>query len=178
MNLLPCMIVLEGPDGAGKSTLATALSRMTGFAYQHFTAPAKGTSFDATCRQSLDRIRADGKNVIVDRFHLSERVYGPLLRGADTMTETFEQTVWEAVRPVVVMCLPPYRVAFENWAKRKAANGELVTKSEQYEAVYLAYENLRTTLPILQYDYTRDRAVDLCERLAIFAFSALSATPR
>jgi thymidylate kinase len=178
MKALPRVVILEGPDGAGKSTLAVGLTRLMGYRYMHFSAPGKGESFDDVCRERVHEIFTSGESLIIDRFHLSERVYGPILRGVDTMSETFEQVMWEHVRPVVVLCLPPYQTAFANWAKRKSENGELVVKSEHYEAVYLAYENIRTTLPILQYDYTRDSIAALYERLSVFAFGTLSATPR
>ncbi len=178
MNALPFMVILEGPDGAGKSTLATALVRLTGFKYTHFTAPAQGVSFDDTCRIQVGEVHASGESVLFDRFHLSERVYGPIARGVDTMSDDFEQSMWGLVRPVVVLCLPPWETAYTNWAQRNAERAEMIVKRSQYEAVYLAYESIRTTLPVLQYDYTRDSVVDLYNRLTVFAFGALSATPR
>lgn len=166
----PAVIILEGPDGAGKTMLADELRRLTGLRSIHFSAPAKGESFDDTCWQYLGEICAAGDSTIIDRFHLSERVYGPICRGVDTMSEMFEASMLKTVRPVVVLCLPPFEVAQENWAKRNAQRAEMISQRDQYEAVYRAYEKIRTVLPTIQYDYTRDFAPDVLTRLQTIGF--------
>lgn len=169
----PRVIILEGPDGTGKSTLAAQLATLTGFRSEHLIAPVDEEPID-TCYRYLDEVRTTNTGIVFDRFHLSEYVYGPIARGVNTMEFTgkvLERELWLTTRPVVVMCLPPYEVAQENWAKRNAARGEMIKSASMYDAVYHAFENIRTTLPTIQYDYTRESAVDVQFRL-----EALSAT--
>jgi thymidylate kinase len=71
------IIILEGADGAGKTTLAKELQRISGLDI------VKGSSFEISqlgqdemyehMNELLDR-----KDIIVDRFYMSNRVYGEL----------------------------------------------------------------------------------------------------
>jgi len=161
------VIILEGPDGAGKSTLADSLEQLTGFRSEHLVAPVDEPPL-ATCIRYLDDTLASGKGIIFDRFHLSEHVYGPIARGVDQIGAAgavLEQSMWDTVRPVVVLCLPPHEIAQQNWALRNAARAEMIERREMYDAVYSAYQSIRTTLPVIQYDYTRDSAVNVLARL-------------
>lgn len=83
------VFLLEGCDGAGKTTLAGHLDNMSGASYiehLHFSQPKTdsvwieyaGPIIAAAARISL--IDEDGW-LIIDRAHISEMVYGPMFRG-------------------------------------------------------------------------------------------------
>lgn len=71
------ILILEGCDGAGKTTLANELHKLTGYEI------VKGSSFEISqlgpermfgyMMELLDR-----KNIIIDRFYMSNYVYGNL----------------------------------------------------------------------------------------------------
>lgn len=75
-------LVLEGCDGAGKSTLAARLADRHGFSIIH--SPRTPDSFDliARYREILD---LPGR-LILDRCFISELVYGPLYRDTCRIT--------------------------------------------------------------------------------------------
>lgn len=83
------IFLLEGPDGAGKSTLADQLNLLAGNVYVehlHFSQP-KGDDIWAEYGEPIAaacaRINAIDENgwLIIDRLHISEKVYGPIFRG-------------------------------------------------------------------------------------------------
>lgn len=166
----PNVIILEGPDGAGKTTVARALCKLTGYDETHLSAPVGETAYEL-CARHLAEVLETGRNTVFDRFHLSEPIYGPIHRGVSTMdpvdTVRLESVLWVETRAVVVLCLPPWMRTFENWRERHAAGGEMITNSEHFKNVYFEYcEVVRnTTLPVLHHDYTRHTVEDLLFRL-------------
>jgi hypothetical protein len=107
--------------------------------------------YDAAC---------GGGDVVFDRLHVGERVYGPTLRGVDLLGrggEVLIHRLLTAYGARLVFCLPPYSVAFENWLERHQGGAELIKKSQTYEQVYYAYKALSNDLfyaDSVWWDYT------------------------
>jgi len=76
------LIVLEGCDGAGKTTLAAAFASRYGYAIVHATRTPEGEDLVAKYRVILAR---PGR-LVLDRSFVSELVYGPLERGHSRLT--------------------------------------------------------------------------------------------
>jgi thymidylate kinase len=79
------LIVLDGCDGAGKTTLAAAVANRHGHSLVHATLTPAGPDLFAKYHEILAR---PGPQVL-DRSFISELVYGPLDRGHSRLT--FEQ---------------------------------------------------------------------------------------
>lgn len=96
------IVIIEGPDGAGKTTLARAIQQDTGWQYIHANAPAAHPLIEYTAPLSDST-----KSFVLDRWHLGEMVYGPLHRGGSRLSpEQFvavEQFLDER-GAVVVLC--------------------------------------------------------------------------
>lgn len=80
------IIIVEGPDGAGKTTLINKLLTQYPHAKTyHFGAPAKGE--DQLLRYALPMINSPDDMLIYDRSWYSEFVYGPVMRGVYELKE-------------------------------------------------------------------------------------------
>lgn len=160
------IIILEGPDGAGKSLLAHTLGiRLEKMGLM--TVSSHHTSYPGLKDPSLRylaSLRRDWQHkpnrvVILDRSWLSEPIYGQVLRGGVDRVGLASRRMLERVAlksgAVVVRCYPPYEVCQRNWAQRQA--DELIQEPAYLKQVYDLYENMITNLPVLTYDYTGPR---------------------
>lgn len=104
------MIIVEGPDGAGKSTLCRNLVG-SGVATKVLDSPrvaAKG-DIDRMKYETRRYLKRSKEDVVVDRLLFSELVYGPILRGRSAFS-TLEalnlehEIIWNKV--IVIFCLP------------------------------------------------------------------------
>lgn len=82
-------VIIEGLDKTGKSTLAKFLSEKTGKPIKKFSNP-KGTE-DVAVEYVL--FAAGAQSCIVDRMHLSEMAYGPVLRGKSDVDESVQRLI-------------------------------------------------------------------------------------
>lgn len=73
------VIIIEGPDGSGKTTLANKIAKQTGYILLHRTQPKSEEEKKNMMTEYLQVIKA-GKNVVMDRCWYSEMVYGPVMR--------------------------------------------------------------------------------------------------
>lgn len=171
------LIILEGPDGSGKSTLARTLMQRASAAvsgsYLVHHGPYKGLSGMALTRlyeASMVPALFDQGDVVLDRCWLSERPYGEayregLVRLAPGQVRDLEEIAW-LCRAKVVLCLPPFAVANNNWAARRGT--EMLKTSAQFDQVYAWYVEklaLSTSLPVVGYDYTSMKLEDLIDAL-------------
>lgn len=159
MRLSKRVIIVEGPDGAGKTTLARALCEQLSARYEHF-----GPLPQFKSHQDPSRLYAEAmlpavhghQHVVMDRSWLSERPYGKICRNGENRISMASQRMLErlAMRcgAVVVLCKPPIDRIIESYARRKqieyASSEEIITK------IYYEYNAFRTELPVCHYDYT------------------------
>lgn len=162
------MILLEGPDGGGKTTVAKTL--FSQYQHQHNGPPPKGSPADTFWWQLeglmprmpevFQRPPVKNNHWIVDRNWPSEQIYHRFA-GRPHIFNPLAQRMFErymlSVDGVVVICLPPYDVAYETWRRRADAGLELLTEDEQFATMYEFYSSWWTTtsLPVFTYDYTR-----------------------
>lgn len=155
------LTILEGPDGAGKTTLAKTVYGDR--EYYHLGPPPKWK--DGAFKQCLELLRklevdvSPDREIVIDRLCYGEMIYGPVLRGGTDLT-------WAHVRMIervllgmeadLVICLPPFKYVQENWERNKA--NELIQSVEDLWKVYNFYMTQLThevqLIPWGVYDYT------------------------
>jgi Cdc6-like AAA superfamily ATPase len=102
------MIIIEGPDGSGKTVLAQRLSKdLGGVSVYHAGAPP--VSMEQTYKRVYMSTYLCTQQIIQDRSALiSEPIYGKHLRAEGAHISWNEaKTLIKALEPLVVYCRPP-----------------------------------------------------------------------
>jgi hypothetical protein len=159
------IIILEGPDGSGKTTLAHDLQQRFNLAYHHEGPPPPNVPILDHLGTVLDGYR--GKNVVIDRFALGERVYGPIVRGHDSLGADGWKVIRRLMRAVgamEVLCLPSYDTCYAAWSSGRA---EMFNKVEHFKQFYAKYVELKGDQYI--YDYSDpvqlEHMISICRSL-------------
>jgi len=143
-------IIIEGPDGAGKTRLARELCERYEMAYRHEGPPPPDAN---VYRHYLLGLVEAEEPTVFDRYHLGEIVYGPLLREGSKIT--LSQIGQLNRLATTILCLPPWDVAFANTRGRK----ELIENTNLLRTAYhmwtLVATNKMLTENVTVFDYTR-----------------------
>lgn len=157
------MIIVEGPDGGGKSTLVRKLAaehrlmvcstrgkppkKPREYAYKALAAAASG----------------NGVIRIYDRLFYSELVYGSILRNGSEFNDTERQYYYrmlQAMRTPVIFCLPPLDVVKDNVERSEQMLGVSTHIEPLYEMYWAIANEQRGDRPYSYiYNYTADRAL-------------------
>jgi thymidylate kinase len=148
------IVIIEGPDGAGKTTFAKSFSG----GYHHEGPPPAGdASLLGYYYAKVAEADVRGGTVVFDRLAAGEVVYGPILRGTARLTEADYRAFVNMTRTshgaIHVTCLPPKDVCLLNWKRRAAVGGELFEDRDLFERTYDAFAALAGYSDLV-YDYT------------------------
>jgi len=93
------MIVLEGPDASGKSTLAEKMAKHMRLPLITNTKPTSAEELNARCERYLGI-----RHAVFDRHPaVSENIYGPVLRGKSILLPSLTDEFYRR-RPILVYC--------------------------------------------------------------------------
>lgn len=115
------MIIVEGPDGAGKTTLISELVEETGLQVAPRVVSKDTEAMTDLVKWTEENTRAGFQATIFDRHRLiSEPIYGPILR--EQLTPEFTDPEWfyhqlsalYHCNPFIIYCLPPFQTVMEN----------------------------------------------------------------
>ena len=169
------IIILEGPDGAGKTTLSESLrQRLQSSHMVHVVkhGPYKGVASEDLCRiyfRAMTPALTFNDHVIMDRSWLSEPIYGEVYRNGDNRIDMPRRRMLERAAlsrgAVVIHCQPDFEVCAKAFSSR--TEDEYLDNLAQLQQVYDGYETLaqRTALPTIHYDYTQDSIDDVLDKL-------------
>lgn len=152
------MFIVEGPDGAGKSTLVSQLQADLGLDIGKRAVSDRSKLYEVTRRDTYTAL-SEGVNAheapkIWDRLFFSEMVYAPIVgRPCEFSFEEqiFIKRVIGAMGCPIIICRPPLVTVEENVLKADQMSGV----KENITGIYKAYGSVAETMPwVVWYDYT------------------------
>ena len=150
------MIILEGPDNAGKTTLGVRLQRDLVVALVHSPKPNPERTPDQALAKSNSQLLPDRH--ILDRVYvISEWVYGPICRGGSALDNRHSKALECLLNQehLIIYCRPPTQVILRNNG-REQMDGVL----ENHERIIQKYDEIMEELPrygncqVIEYDWT------------------------
>lgn len=134
------LIIIEGPDGAGKTTLAREFEKL-GFNYVHNGAPRPDEDLFETYTQQI--LKVGLQDTVFDRLHLGEIVYGTVVRRKSLLTieqiRLLNRLIYSR-GACTFFCLPKFDTILTNWGARQER--EYVKAPTQLEQIYNLYKTL------------------------------------
>lgn len=145
--------ILEGPDGGGKTTLAEKLSAMTRIKITHFSYP-KDEEEKARMLIMYQDLLKSASNAIIDRCWYSDMAYGPVMRGAATITypQMYELERMAANKGAMIIYCTDSKTAL--WTRATHRGEDYMTSREQFNQVCDNYEELFRMphlIPVVRY---------------------------
>lgn len=157
------MLIIEGPDNAGKTTLVRQLIELDPglrLLRRERYKPEHGGSIFTSYRELLlpEDPDATWAHSIVDRFMASECVYGNLFRGGCRMSIVEHITLKGLLAlwaPIVVWCDPPNETIRESWQQRDQLYDDPIKIADEYRK---RIRRIFQPLAVIRYDWTDDYA--------------------
>lgn len=141
------ILIFEGPDGAGKSTMIEAVKTIAeadGVPTSIWRAGPFPADSNAKREYALPLTSLTASQdwlVIMDRWHVGELVYGPLLRGVSRLSE--EERCWiEGYLKTCGAVIIYLTATTEELIRRVGVRGDDLIKAEQLDHIREAYEVL------------------------------------
>ena len=157
------IIVVEGPDNAGKTTLCQYIAKKMRAVLIKAERPSKGPDLQAYTNM-LEVARLYSGIVVTDRHvAISEPIYGTIIRGGHPLAEGDIVNARARIH-AIVYCRPPTPAILSTIADRSQMEGVL----DHAERIIMAYDELFLrdwSFPILGYDYTQDPAGSIRDKL-------------
>jgi thymidylate kinase len=134
------LIVLDGPDGAGKTTLGKALVAKYGGKYLHLTYRWKNSMFEYHTAALLHAISScDKQLVVIDRLWMSELIYALVYRGGSTwphMGRLMDRVVRKHVGMYVLCFDESMKTHQDRFMRLKAERVEMYNDTSDVWALY------------------------------------------
>lgn len=161
------MIIVEGPDGAGKSTLVAAITKAYKLKVGKRATKNRDFLYKTTRQDTYTALAGAAKHnlppVVWDRLYFSEFAYYRVV-GRPCEFSPHDQIIVERMIPavaLVIWCLPPFSMVKDNVAKSHQMKG---VKKNLYD-IYTSYELMFSRAVMsgvgnhVKYDYTRENSV-------------------
>lgn len=154
------LIILEGADLVGKTTLAS-LFVSRGYYLHHEGPPPSGVTACEHYSQIVEKLMASHEDVVIDRFHLGEIVYGICAERGSTVTPRQiraleNELIMRHSARIVIMYVTDEQVLKQRAAVRKEHYNEQYWHQNQiFKAMAYINDN------VVPLDSTSRNAVDL-----------------
>lgn len=136
-------IIVEGPDGAGKTYLANQLAAILNMEIRHFSAPQS----DKEAKNQFNMYRDVGlesDGIILDRAWYSDMVYGPIFRGEAIISSNLMRELERGYgNSVVIYCTGDPK---KMWKAAQERGEDYVHSYKQYKEVCKRYDDIFNNL--------------------------------
>lgn len=152
------MIIVEGVDGSGKTTLASQLASEFNIPVLHSPGPKEDWLTAVFSFHAANPLQM----VIYDRCYYSEFIYGPVLREGVRIPSylvEFADKVWlPRIDPLIILCDPSREVVTYTATKERQMEGVLSNLNvlvDKYREVFLTGPNpVASRQRVARYDFT------------------------
>ena len=155
------IIILEGPEAAGKSTLAKKLSEQSGFEIVSKSWP-RGKAEQEAMLDMYREAAYGSANVIFDRCWYSEMVYGPIMRDKSYITyehmNELEDILVRNSGAMLIHCTDNMRDLWKRFVERgddyiKPDMGLLMKIAIQYDHLMHCVPH---KIPVMRYELSKN----------------------
>ncbi len=162
------MIIIEGCDNTGKSTLAEKLGKDLGLEVHHSVRPDSTLSPHNIMEHARRQLRP--RRVILDRvFAISEYVYGRVIRGQSLLKEFHSDAIMELYQRnhMIIYCRPSDKVIQDNKGR-----DQMEGVVDNFPRIIAEYDDLIKELEqfykghIVYFDYTSRNSYSIILELA------------
>lgn len=149
------IIIIEGPDGAGKTMLAEQLSKQNKCPIIHRSKPKDDAEKAAMMGTYIQAIK-ERKNVIFDRCWYSEMVYGAVMRDKSAISypEMYELEKRLAnTGAMIIHCTGPKSVL---WKRCQVRGEDYIVCKDDFDAIHTGFNELFAMphyIPVVRYEY-------------------------
>lgn len=150
------IIILEGPDGSGKTTLANQIAEQTGYMLLHRSQPKTDEDKKRMMDEYLQVIRT-GKNCIFDRSWYSEMVYGPVMRDASVISYPQMYDLERSLTKrgaIIIYCTQTMETLWQRCGKR---GEDYITDIKTFSEICKGFDALMFgvphLIPVVRYEY-------------------------
>ncbi len=165
------MIILEGPDNSGKTTLANQISGVIGFPVVHAGGPCKTPAEKAV--RVFDCFNNCSLEVIQDRnFIISDQVYNLVLNKVrDYNIFPLEYKLRTVYKPFIIYCRPSDKILFDftnhkvkDHETKEHVNNVILNQSK----IVAYYDALMPAISYCTYNFEEDSLEDLIKTIKIY----------
>lgn len=152
------IIVIEGENKCGKTTLSKYIVEKYGFKYTKVSQPGPDGPYKEYT--NILAFIKHGENVVIDRFHLGEEVYGPIYRGKSGLTrEQFQdiETLINRMNGILIYCYDSEK----NIAQRFKEENEEFADVKKIAKTLELYKNVLKKSNLIMYKHRMKGAMDL-----------------
>lgn len=149
------LIIIEGPDGSGKTTLAEKISKQTKYSIIHRSQPKTEEEKKLMMGEYIQTIRS-GKNMIFDRCWYSEMAYGPVMRDSSVISypEMYELEELLAKTGALIIYATGPKAAL--WQRCQKRGEDYITARDDFNAICDNFDKIMNVphhIPVVRYEY-------------------------